>query len=202
MYFPSPPLRVSNSFAVESSNRAITCAPAIAAPLGSVNVPLIVAVFCACAVAGTTKSVTNRNPAAMAGIPRSLMITSSPSRAGVEGCPDAPTPLACVRIRIETPPVSWLGGPAPLRSGPIPAKPGQQGGLPVPATDLDDSLRGTVARAENFRLTVARRRRLFTVFPCAESPVIVDGDRRFARSPLAAARRLPLRRRKEKIAGS
>jgi hypothetical protein len=33
----------------------------------------------------------------------------------------------------------------------------------------------TVARAENSRLTVARRRRLFTVFPCAESRVIVDG---------------------------
>jgi hypothetical protein len=28
----------------------------------------------------------------------------------------------------------------------------------------------------NIRLTVARRRRIFTVFPYAESPVIVDGD--------------------------
>src|ERR1700730_10449153 len=34
----------------------------------------------------------------------------------------------------------------------------------------------SVARAENLlRLTVARRRRFFTVFPCAESRVIVDG---------------------------
>jgi hypothetical protein len=32
------------------------------------------------------------------------------------------------------------------------------------------------ARRKILRLTVARRRRLFTVFPCAESPVIVDGD--------------------------
>jgi hypothetical protein len=43
----------------------------------------------------------------------------------------------------------------------------------------------TVARAENFRLTVARRRRLFTVFPCAESRVIVDGAMHHCSSPLA-----------------
>jgi hypothetical protein len=34
-------------------------------------------------------------------------------------------------------------------------------------------------RAEKFRLTVARRRRFFTVFPCAESLVIVDGAVKF-----------------------
>jgi hypothetical protein len=41
--------------------------------------------------------------------------------------------------------------------------------------ELEGSLPRTVAYAEKFRFTVARRRRLFTVFPCAESRVIVDG---------------------------
>ena len=84
-----------------------------------------------------------------------------------------------VRIRIETPPVSWLGGIAPKFQGLLDEWK-QQRDLPIPAANLGDSLRETVARAENFRLTVARRRRLFTVFPCAESPVIVDGDRKIA----------------------
>jgi len=65
----------------------------------------------------------------------------------------------------------------------------QQRGLPIfrlesPAY-CDSSLR-TVVRAEKFRLTVARRRRFFTVFPCAESPVIVDGAEKFPSTPLIA----------------
>jgi len=49
---------------------------------------------------------------------------------------------------------------------------------------LRDSSLQTVVRAENFRLTVARRRRFFTVFPCAESRVIVYGAVKIARAPL------------------
>jgi len=53
-----------------------------------------------------------------------------------------------------------------------------QRGLPIFHSEspaLRDSLFWTVVHAEKFRLTVARRRRFFTVFPCAESLVIVDG---------------------------
>jgi hypothetical protein len=39
--------------------------------------------------------------------------SSSPSRAGVEGCPETSTPSG--RFRIETPPVSWLGSGPLLR---------------------------------------------------------------------------------------
>jgi hypothetical protein len=65
----------------------------------------------------------------------------------------------------------------------------QQRGLPIfhsesPAS-CDSSLQ-TVVRAEKFRLTVARRRRFFTVFPCAESLVIVDDVPNFPRTPLVA----------------
>src|ERR1700722_4039704 len=35
---------------------------------------------------------------------------SSPSRAGVEGCPDTHSLFERLRVQIETPPVSWLGG--------------------------------------------------------------------------------------------
>jgi hypothetical protein len=57
----------------------------------------------------------------------------------------------------------------------------QQRGLPIfhpKSPGLRDSEFQTVVRAEKFRLTVARRRRFFTVFPCAESLVIVDGAAR------------------------
>jgi hypothetical protein len=57
-----------------------------------------------------------------------------------------------------------------------------------------DSLLETVARARTFRLTVARRRRLFTVFPCTESRVIVDGEPNFL------ARRLLLRSTNSQVA--
>jgi hypothetical protein len=62
----------------------------------------------------------------------------------------------------------------------------QQRGLPiirVESPGLRDSSLQTVVRAENFRLTVARRRRFFTVFPCAESLVIVDGVVKLSRTP-------------------
>jgi len=42
-----------------------------------------------------------------------------------------------------------------------------------------------VARAEEFPLTVARRRRLCTVFPYTESQVSVDGGPLMAEAPLA-----------------
>jgi hypothetical protein len=65
----------------------------------------------------------------------------------------------------------------------------QQRGLPIfhsisPASR--DSELQTVVRAEKFRLTVARRRRFFTVFPCAESLVIVDGAVKIPQMPLLA----------------
>jgi hypothetical protein len=65
----------------------------------------------------------------------------------------------------------------------------QQRGLPIFHSEsrarCDSSLQ-TVVRAEKFRLTVARRRRFFTVFPCAESLVIVDGVVKIPRTPLIA----------------
>jgi hypothetical protein len=66
----------------------------------------------------------------------------------------------------------------------------QQRGLPIfrlKSPAFCDSLLPTVVRAENFRLTVARRRRFFTVFPCAESLVIVDGAVKIPHAPLIAA---------------
>jgi hypothetical protein len=63
----------------------------------------------------------------------------------------------------------------------------QQRGLPIFHSESRvrcDSALQTVVRAENFRLTVARRRRSFTVFPCAESLVIVDGAVKIPRAPL------------------
>jgi|HubBroStandDraft_4_1064222.scaffolds.fasta_scaffold36156_2 hypothetical protein len=62
-----------------------------------------------------------------------------------------------------------------------------QRGLPIFHSESRvrcDSALQTVVRAENFRLTVARRRRSFTVFPCAESLVIVDGAVKIPRAPL------------------
>jgi hypothetical protein len=106
-------------------------------------------------------------PARMAGIDCGLILSSSPSRAGVEGCPDARA--YAQRIRIETPPVSWLGGLSRQRRN-------SSAAFPSPHRIGKDSMTGSVARTDNLlRLTVARRRRHFTVFPCAESRVIVDG---------------------------
>jgi hypothetical protein len=64
-----------------------------------------------------------------------------------------------------------------------------QRGLPIFHSEsqaLRDLELQTVVRAEKFRLTVARRRRFFTVFPCAESLVIVDGAVKLPRTPLTA----------------
>jgi len=77
---------------------------------------------------------------------------------------------ASARFRIEAPQVSWLGDS--LRSLSHFRKSNQSSGAAFPfRPESRDSQLGTVARAENFRLTVARRRRLSTVFPCAESLV-------------------------------
>ena len=87
-------------------------------------------------------------------------------------CPT--TAATGTRFRIETPQVSWLGDSLRLLSRC--RKSNRSSGAAFPLRpESRDSERRTVARAENFRLTVARRRRLFTVFPCAESLVIVDG---------------------------
>src|SRR5271155_2745731 len=147
MNFPSPPLRVSTGVPAEFSNRAITCAPTIAAPLGSVNVPLIVAVDCACVTAGIAKSKTSKNPAARPGMRRSLIFPPLPLARELKVVPMRSRSWRA-RIRIETPPVSWLGGVAPKIQGLLDESK-QQRGLPIPATNLDDSLRETVARAEN-----------------------------------------------------
>jgi hypothetical protein len=64
-----------------------------------------------------------------------------------------------------------------------------QRGLPIFHSEspaFRDSSLQTVVRAEKFRLTVARRRRFFTVFPCAESLVIVDGAVKIPSAPLTA----------------
>jgi hypothetical protein len=63
----------------------------------------------------------------------------------------------------------------------------RQRGLPIFHSEsraCSDSLPQTVVRAEKIRLTVARRRRFFTVFPCAESLVIVDDAVEIPRAPL------------------
>jgi hypothetical protein len=67
-----------------------------------------------------------------------------------------------------------------------PAKKKHRRGLPIPLRIVSnlsyDSPPKTVAGAENqIRLTVARRRRLFTVFPSAESRVIVGGASKYLR---------------------
>jgi hypothetical protein len=65
----------------------------------------------------------------------------------------------------------------------------QQRGLPIfrwESWTYCDSALQTVVRAEKFRLTVARRRRFFTVFPCAESLVIVYGAVKIPHTPLLA----------------
>ena len=69
----------------------------------------------------------------------------------------------------------------------------QQRGLPIFHSESRvrcDSALQTVVRAENFRLTVARRRRSFTVFPCAESLVIVYGAVKSPNAPLVTGKSL------------
>jgi hypothetical protein len=68
---------------------------------------------------------------------------------------------------IETRPVSWLGG--------IPKNRDSGAAFPPRVRASVARIRDSDARLLLHRLTVARRRRLFTVFPCAESRVIVDG---------------------------
>ncbi len=84
------------------------------------------------------------------------------------------SPTTGIRFRIEAPQVSWLGDSLRLPSRCRKSNRSSDAAFPL-RPESRDSERRTVARAENFRLTVARRRRLLTVFPCAESLVIVDG---------------------------
>jgi len=73
---------------------------------------------------------------------------------------DAPQKITAAAFRIEAPSVSWLGGisgaafPSRSQLSRIESQPTKQWSAP-----------------NNSRLTVARRRRLFTVFPCTESRV-------------------------------
>jgi len=96
------------------------------------------------------------------------------------------------RFWIEAPQVSWLGDSLRLLSHFRESNQSSSAAFPLRPESHDSELR-TVARAENFRLTVARRRRLCTVFPCAESLVIVDGATKFASAPLAKANHTPPR---------
>jgi hypothetical protein len=64
----------------------------------------------------------------------------SPSRAGVEGCPNAHA--NCMPTGVETPSVSWLGRFHPCTTGAAAA-------FPFPQQRISDSLLETVARAEN-----------------------------------------------------
>lgn len=69
---------------------------------------------------------------------------------------------------------------------------GLRRGLPIPATNPKAfAARASGTRPKFLRLTVARRRRLFTVFPCAESPLIVDGAQKLGAAPLAEAKPPP-----------
>src|SRR5215469_929352 len=161
----------------------MTSAPERAAPLGSVSVPVTVELVCAWAT--TTWKNANRTPARTAGRRSSLMVSSSPSRAGAEGCPDARIWRA---QQGETPSVSWLGGVFPVirDCSDRPIVSGYRQRRSVGATFPSCSAREfrarkTVVAPKEFRLTVARRRRLFTVFPCAESRVKVDGGERNSR---------------------
>jgi hypothetical protein len=94
-----------------------------------------------------------------------------------------------IRFRIEAPQVSWLGDSLRLLLRCRKSNRSSGAAFPLRPESRDSELR-TVARAENFRLTVARRRRLSTVFPCAESLVIVDGAGNYS-APLAKANRPP-----------
>ena len=71
-----------------------------------------------------------------------------------------------MRTWIETPPVSWLGE-SPWQIGAV-ERPSHAGAEPSRFAAGDSGV-----LQKFLRLTVARRRRLFTVFPCAESPMIV-----------------------------
>src|SRR5215469_11735597 len=95
---------------------------------------------------------------------RSFISSSSPPRAGVEGCPRC----TCDKARALG---SRLRRSPGLADSPIRSR--LQRGLPI-QRELRFATQ-TVTRAETFRLTVARRRRLLTVFPCTESQVSVDG---------------------------
>jgi hypothetical protein len=95
--------------------------------------------------------------------------SSSPSRAGVEGCPQArrqgTLPLC---FRIETPPVSWLGR--------RPSEKGLRLGLPIPESNREDLLPGQWLAPKNFSALQSRGGDGFSPSSrCAESPVIVDG---------------------------
>ena len=107
------------------------------------------------------------------------------------------SPATSTRFRIEAPQVSWLGDSLRLLSRFRKSNRSSGAAFPLRPESRDSELR-TVARAENFRLTVARRRRLSTVFPCAESLVIVDGAANHS-APLAKANHPPPRCSKDSL---
>ena len=145
----------------------------IAAPLGSVNVPLIVEVDCA----GVTEGWKIANPKRIDAARKlwSLIVPPLPLARELKVVPVGARRACEPGLRLRRSP--GLSGKARF------ARAGLSAAFPS-CIELDSSLPRTVAYAEKFRLTVARRRRLFTVFPCAESRVIVDGAG-YALAPLA-----------------
>jgi hypothetical protein len=141
-----------------------------AAPDVSVTTPVIVADRCAWVGKGSRKNSAKAKTKNARMAFWSLMVSLSPSRAGVEGCPHSRSAhRKRMRTRIETPPVSWLGGKTMCAAFPSPHHSRKCLKSESESADSD-------ARYKLLRLTVARRRRIFTVFPCAESLVEVSGQ--------------------------
>ena len=156
-------------------------APTMAAPLWSVNVPLIVEGCCACVVTGRK----NKIPTALAEtktkkrsslifpplpLARELKVVPVTMCRASLGCDPSPNQRArsfALRIltKIEIP-LGFLAQRLCL------ARPSHRS--PELQLTAIQSVRQWLA-PKILRFTVARRRRIFTVFPCAESRLIVDG---------------------------
>src|SRR5437588_4976448 len=96
------------------SGLAVTWTPPIPAPLASMSVPERCAsgeLLCACKEKLTTETAKRRKEVRRRVV---FILSSAPSRAGVEGCPMRQIGIA----RLRTSPVSWLGGSSgPFDSG-------------------------------------------------------------------------------------
>src|SRR6266699_7254179 len=125
--------------------------PPTPAPLASMSVPERYAsgeLLCACKEKLTTETAKKSKTVRRRVV---FILSSAPSRAGVEGCPMRQIGIA----RLRTSPVSWLGGSSgPFESGPL-------RGLPA-ASPSEGATGRSGLRIHLIRLTVARRRRLTT----------------------------------------
>src|SRR5689334_1430129 len=115
------------------------------APRGSVIEPVSVAELCVCARIGAEKNATRETMEKTRTKTRLAVIMRIPPPVSRGSKRLSACPGSFPAWRLRAPSVSWLGGTAPR-------------GLPIPA-------HRTVARAKLLRLTVARRRRVYTVFP-------------------------------------